>query len=237
MVWYEVEVTRVVQETPRDRTFVFRVPPAHAERFRFRPGQYVTVTDVVQGKSVRRSYSISSSPNQSGTFDITVRDAGTFGDHFFHFEPGKRLQAMAPRGGFLLEDEPGRELVLTAGGSGVTPYRCYARYLAETSRRDPVTIVHSVREPADLIFREEFEALAKKHAWFRYVPTVTRLPEDASWSGRRGRIDADLIRSLVRDPSKALLYACGPNEFVDCVAGVAAEVGIPETRFRREKWG
>ena len=237
MVWHEVEVTRVVQETPRDRTFVFRVPPAQAHHFRFRPGQYVTVTDVVHEKPVRRSYSISSSPNQVGSFDVTVRDSGLFGDHFYHFTPGKRLQAMAPRGGFVLDVAPGRELLLTAGGSGVTPYRGFARYLAETGHDDPVTVLHSVREPADLVFREEFESVAARHAWFRYVPTVTRLPEGDPWPGRRGRVDAALVRSLLHDPASALLYACGPNAFVDHMIAVAREVGIPLDRCRREKWG
>jgi ferredoxin-NADP reductase len=221
---YPVTLARVVDETPRDRTLVFEVPAAAAASFAFRPGQFVTFREPVDGQPFVRSYSISSAPSQAGTFDITVRNTGRFGEHLFGLKPGTVLQAQPPRGGFVLDAAPGRTLLLCAGGSGVTPYRGFVR-------------LHSVREPAELIFRSEFEATAARHPWFRYVPTVTRLPEGASWSGRRGRLDVALLLSLAPDRASTLVYACGPNELVDGLLALAKAAGFPPENLRREKWG
>ena len=228
---------RVVQETPKDRTLAFRVPAAAAEAFRFRPGQFVTFHDVLDGKPIVRSYSLSSAPAEPGVFEITVRNFGAYGMRLFSLEPGATLEAHAPRGGFVLDVKPGQTLVLTAGGSGVAPYRAFVRALEAAGHRERVTVVHSVREPSELIFRAEFEALAGRRPWFRYVPTVTRAEDDATWRGRRGRVDAALLTSLWTSPASAIVYACGPNAFVDAMLATARDAGLPPDHLRREKWG
>lgn len=228
---------KVVQETPKDRTLVFRVPLDAAPLFAFQPGQHVTFHALDAGRPVARSYSISSAPSQVGTFDTTVRNMGAYGGYLYALPVGSVLEAQAPRGGFLLDATPGRRLLLCAGGSGVTPYRSYLRALVDLGRRDPVALLHSVRTPDELIFREEFERLARAHPWLTYLPTVTRATAESAWDGRRGRIDAALVGSLAPRPSEALLYACGPNEFVDAMVAVARAASLPPENVRREKWG
>lgn len=232
-----VTLEKVVQETPKDRTLVFRVPPDAEQLFAFQPGQYVTFHALHDGRSVARSYSLSSAPTQVGTFDITVRDMGAYGTYLYGLPLGSVLEAQPPRGGFVLDATPGRRLLLCAGGSGVAPYRGYVRTLVEAGRREPVALLHSVREPAELIFRAEFELMARAHPWLTYLPSVTRAPPESAWDGRRGRIDAALVASLAPHPALALLYACGPNEFVDGMLAVARAAGLPPENVRREKWG
>jgi glycine betaine catabolism B len=236
-VTHPARLVRVVDETPKDRTLVFELPPEAHAAFAFEPGQYVTFRDVLDDKPVVRSYSISSAPSQRGSFDITVRNVGRYGERLFALPVGAVLAAQPPRGGFVLDTAPGRTLLLCAGGSGVTPYRGFLRTLIERRHADPVAVLHSVREPGELIFRAEFEAAARAHPWFRYVPTVTRLPDGVPWTGRRGRLDVALLDSLAPDRSRALVYACGPNELVDGLLALAREAGFPPENLRREKWG
>lgn len=239
---YPLQLERVVQETPKDRTLVFRVPTSARDAFRFQPGQFVTFHGEIGGRPVARSYSLSSAPEQVGTLDITVRDAGAYGAYLYALPVGQVLEAQPPRGGFTLDSTPGRRLLLSAGGSGVTPYRGFVRHLVAHGRVDPVALLHSARVPEELVFRAEFEATARAHPWLTYLPTVTR-PEAADpggaagWTGRVGRIDANLVASLAPRPSEALLYACGPNEFVDAMVALARAAGLPPENVRREKWG
>lgn len=234
---YPARLVRVVDETPKDRTLVFALPAEAHAAFDFQPGQYVTFRDTLDGKPVVRSYSISSAPSQRGSFDVTVRNVGRYGERLYALPVGSVLDAQPPRGGFVLDVAPGRTLLLCAGGSGVTPYRGFLRTLIERRHTDLVAVLHSVREPAELIFRAEFEAAARAHAWLRYVPSVTRLPEGAAWTGRRGRLDVKLLSDLAPDRSRALVYACGPNELVDGLLALAKEAGFPPENLRREKWG
>jgi ferredoxin-NADP reductase len=233
--WHPVVVAEVVQETPRDRTFLFPIPAGAEESFRFRPGQFITLRDPSWDERTQRAYSISTSPNQRESLGITVRDMGRTGEHVYHLAAGTRLQMIPPRGAFVLDVPPDDALVLLGGGSGVAPYRGFVRYLRETGATGPVVVVSSAREPSELVFDGEFRRTAEESPWFRYVPTVTRAAEGSAWSGRRGRVDIDLLRSVLADPQRSVVYACGPNAFVDAMTALCASLGV--SKVRREKWG
>lgn len=236
---FDLVVREVTQETPQDRTFVLAVPAGAAEAFRFVPGQFVTITDPADEVTPprRRAYSISSSPLEIGRVEVTVRDMGSFGDRFFHFEPGKVVSVIPPRGRFTLDTVVTDDLVLTGGGSGVAPYRGFVRYLRAKGHARPVTVVYSARLPSDLVFDAEFRRHGAECPWFRYVPTVTRLEPATPFDGLRGRMSSEMARSLVRDPATTTWYACGPNAFVDASLAIAEALGIPAEKRRKEKWG
>jgi ferredoxin-NADP reductase len=233
---FVLEVARVVQETPRDRTVVLRVPPEHRAAFRFVPGQFVVLRDPAWEERLQRPYSISSAPSDEGEIAVTVRDAGRFGDHLYSCEPGRRLEVMRPRGLFVLALPPGFDLVLAGGGAGVTPFRSFLRHLRHEGHRDRVVLLSSARVPEDLVFDAELRALEREAPWFRYLPTVTR-PEGDAWSGHRGRVDEALLAEAVPRPTRTAFYACGPNEFVDAMERLATAHGIPKPMVHRERWG
>jgi phenol hydroxylase P5 protein len=235
-------LSAVRDETPLDRTFRLPVPAGAEDAFRFLPGQFVTVSD--PDDDVRpprkRAYSISSSPKEAGPagfVEITVRDMGEFGSRFYRFPVGKRLDVLSPRGKFTLDVGGTDDLLLLAGGSGVTPFRSFVRCLSAAGATRLTTLAYSAQVPGQLLFDADFRALAARHPWFRYVPTVTRLAPDADCGGRRGRIDLALVRSLVRDPARTLAYACGPVAFVTGALDLAREAGVAAERTRREVWG
>lgn len=236
MEWIEIEVDRVVEETPVDRRFTLRVPAEHAAAFAFVPGQFVTVRDPDHIESGQRAYSICSAPDGAGRLDVTVRDMGEFGHDFFGYEVGKKLLARPPQGRFVLANGPEDDIVMVSGGSGITPFRSYVGYL-RSHPPSAATLVQSSRTAEHLTFREEFEACAEACDWFTYIPTVTRAPDGDPWEGRRGRIDEPLLRTIIRDPARTLFHACGPGVFVKDMLATAAAIGIAKERCRKEQWG
>jgi glycine betaine catabolism B len=234
-----VAIERVVQETPTDRTFVLPVPKGAEAEFRFAPGQFVTVIDPDDSATPprKKAYSISSSPEDAGRIEVTVRDMGDFGHRFYGFAPGKVLRVIPPRGKFTLPPVVKDDLLFLAGGSGVTPFRGFVRSLRARLHERPVTLVTSARVPADLVFDAEMRRHARETTWFRYVPTVTRLDPSVPFAGRRGRVDAAMLRSLLRRPAETTVYACGPDPFVDAALAAAAEAGVPAAKTHKEKWG
>jgi len=236
MEWIDTHIARVVQETPQDRSFLLAVPPGREDLLDFSPGQFLLVMDPASAEPVRRAYSISSAPREGAAFRVTVRDMGRFGHSFYDFPVGKPLRLQPPQGKFLLADDAD-DLVLAAGGSGVTPFRCFVVHRAQTGRTTPVTLVQSAQQAGDLIFRDLFERLAREHPWFRYVPTVTRAAAEDPWPGRRGRIDEGCLREVLRDPGRTWFYACGPGVFVRGMLDAAQGIGVPKERCRKEQWG
>ena len=236
---HAIPIAEVVQETPSDRTFVFPVPKGAEEAFRFVPGQFVTVIDPEDPKQPPRKkpYSISSSPGDKGRIEVTVRNMGEFGSRFYDFPRGKVLRVIPPRGKFTLDPLVTDDLLLLAGGSGVTPFRGFVRALRARLHERPVTLLYSARVPEDFIFDEEFRRHSRETTWFRYVPTATRLADGVAFRGRRGRISPELLRDTIRDVHTTTVYACGPDAFVDAALVLATEAGIPASKQRKEKWG
>ncbi len=236
MEWRDSQIVRVVDETPLDRTLFLEVPAGCDHWLDFRPGQFVVMSDPEAATPVRRAYSLSSAPREHAHLCITVRRMGGFGCVLHGFGPGKGIRLEPPQGRFVLAEDDA-PLLLCAGGSGITPFRSFVVHLARQGRRAPVGLLQSAQQPEELLFHPLFEALTREAPWLAYEPTVTRAAPEHPWPGRRGRIDADRIRARLGDPAATWFYACGPGAFVREMLELAAALGVPRERCRKEQWG
>jgi ferredoxin-NADP reductase len=203
----------------------------------FKTGQFVTCYWPDE-PGYKRAYSLSSCALDRGFYEFTVRRDGKMGTRLVDWiKPDQRLMVLPPAGRFLPVYEPGAHLVCIAGGSGVTPFRGFVREATWRKLETRITVLYSVRTSKDIIFNDEFRALERENPHFKFHVTCTRLSEGDTWSGRRGRINASLVKAHAGDLNGAFLYACGPNALVEFAEGVAFELGVPKDRMRTEKWG
>ena len=121
---YRLRVARVIPETAEACSIEFEVDSADADRFGYRPGQFLTVRiPSDRCGSVARCYSLSSSPHTDGRPKVTVkRTADGYGSNWLcdQIAAGDELDALPPAGVFTprsLDDD----LLLLAAGSGITP--------------------------------------------------------------------------------------------------------------------
>jgi ferredoxin-NADP reductase len=125
-----------------------------------------------------------------------------------------------------------------AGGSGVTPFRGFVREATEKNLDTRITILYTVRTTSDIIFAEEFRALEARNPRFKFVVTCTRLTPEDPWTGRRGRITPEWVKSFVDDAANTVFYACGTNDMVNSVEHlVLHDLGLPKEQMKLEKWG
>lgn len=235
---YLLPIRQRRDETAIDRTLSFAIPPGAEDAFRYLPGAFLTISDPADEVRPprKRAYSLCSSPTDAGLLETTVRDMGEFGARLFRLEPGKLLDVIPPRGKFTLEAGEDDVLMLAAG-SGVTPFRSFVRFGAATTPSRRATLVASAKVPDELVFDAEFRSTAAAHPTLRYVPTVTRWADTRPFDGRRGRIDEAVVRSLVRDPMRTWVYACGAPAFVESALAMATAAGVPPERRKKEVWG
>jgi len=236
----ECIISKVTRETHDVRTL--RVDWPSGVDYVFKTGQFITIY-LPEDPKTKRAYSLSSCELDRGFFDITIKRAGNFGTRIHDAaREGLKVMVIPPVGKFLLPNDPVKDLICIAGGSGVTPFRGYVRYCNAKRPQTRVTILYSIRVPSDIIFNDEFNRLAAANPNIQFKVTCTRAtPEKGftgEWNGRHGRIDSTWIREQIRDQTNTVFYACGPNELVESTEHlVINDLAVPKAQMRTEKWG
>jgi CDP-4-dehydro-6-deoxyglucose reductase len=216
---------------PEVRHFVFEVP--EVEKFTFVPGQFVSMNQVINEKKITRAYSIASAPSETNRFELClnlVRE-GLLSPRLFEMQPGDTIEIRPPLGMFVLRNPP-RDTVLIATGTGIAPFRSILRAkLNETSQA--FTLIFGVRHESHLMYRDEFEEMARQYPHFRFLPTLSRPP--ASWSGRSGHVQAH-INEAIGDRRDVDVFLCGLKLMVDDVRNILKEMGFERKQILFEKY-
>ena len=232
----EMTVESVTMELPDTKTIHLKWPEGFDPDFK--TGQFITVY-WPDSPAYKRAYSLSSCALDRGFFEVTVKRDGKMGTRIVDWaKPGDKLFVIPPVGKFLPVFEPDKHLICIAGGSGVTPFRAFAREAAQRQLETKLTVLYSVRTTNDIIFNEEFHQLQLDNPNFNFYVTCTRLHPADPWTGRRGRMDAAWIKEHVHDLANTVFYACGPNELVEFTEHlVLTDLGVPKAQMKTEKWG
>ena len=215
---------------PATRHFEFEVQGL--DELRFKPGQFVSVKHVVDGREITRAYSIASQPG-GNHFALCLNriENGLVSKYLFELEPGAEIEMGGALGYFTLRN-PQRDALFVATGTGVAPFRSMLlQHLPEVERK--ITLLMGCRFPRGLMYREELDQLAQDHPHFSFAPTVTR--PDESWRGRAGRVQAHLDEVL-DDRRDIDVYICGLKEMVDDVRSRLKQKGFDRKQIIYEKY-
>ncbi|BCJ41235.1 3-ketosteroid-9-alpha-monooxygenase, ferredoxin reductase component [Actinoplanes ianthinogenes] len=222
---HRLRVTEVIAETADACSLVLAVPPELAETFAYRPGQYVTV--LVEG--VARCYSLASSPHTDKDLKITikrVRDGQASNWICDHVRPGAMLDLLPPAGEFVpasLDDD----LLLLAGGSGITPVMAIVKSVLAHGR-GRLTLVYANRDTASIIFAAELADLVARHG--------ERLTVTHWLDSERGAPTPAALAALVTGERDRTAYVCGPDPFVAIARDALHRAGVPRDRVRIERF-
>jgi ferredoxin--NADP+ reductase len=223
-----------------DSLFSFRT--TRDPSLRFSSGQFVMVGLEVDGKPLLRAYSIASPAwhEELEFYSIKVPD-GPLTSRLQKIKVGDQvLIGRKPTGTLVLDGlKPGKRLYMLGTGTGLAPWLSLARDPEVYERFDEAIVTHTVRNVADLNYRELFEEdLAKDEILsevigdkLRYYPTVTREPFKT-----QGRI-TDLIASgklfedlgvPPLDPAVDRLMLCGGPSVLADLKTMLIERGFEE---------
>ncbi len=232
----EMEIDQVTMELPDTKTLRLRWPEEY--KVDFKTGQFITLY-WPDSPRYKRAYSLSSCALDEGFFEVTIKRDGKMGTRIVDWAAeGDKLFVIPPVGRFLPVFQPEKHLICIAGGSGVTPFRGFAREASLRQLETKITILYSVRTTDDIIFNHEFRDLEQRNPHFKFMVTCTRLSEDDPWPGRRGRIHADWVKEQISDIDNTVFYACGPTALVENAEQlVLNELKCPKDQLKLEKWG
>ena len=231
-------VTRIIEikdETPTVKSFKVELPDGISS---FYPGQFFMVSfpDNPEIKTAR-AYSISSSPMQESYLEIALNKVGPFTTEMFKLKEGDLLKFKGPYGKFYFSDEIKNDLVLIAGGTGITPLISILRYCTDKELQNRITFFYSVRNPEEIIFHEDIKKLKGQNPNLKYYITITRPEERHEWEGRKGRIDFDLLKDEIQNPEQKVYFICGSKEFVESIISMLSQLGVGKGQIRTDVWG
>ncbi len=205
----------------------------------FQAGQYINIFVDIDGIRTSRPYSISSQPNQTGYYELTVRRVpdGFVSSYLLDdVKVGDQFQSTAPAGQFHYNSLfHGDNLVFLAGGSGITPFMSMIRELTDKDIKRKVHLIYGSRVEDDIVFKDELAERAKGHPNLTITTVISEPP--AGYNGVTGFITADLIKELVGDTSDKTFYVCGPEVMYTFVLAELEKLGISKRRVRVEVFG
>ncbi|MEV7890864.1 FAD-dependent oxidoreductase [Streptomyces sp. NPDC002817] len=213
--------------TPTVRRIRFEPLDGGAMPFSFAAGQYMKVELPVAVEPIERSYSICSSPGESGFVEIAVKhEPDGLGSGFLHeeVEVGSAVRVSGPHGEFTWE--PGAvadTLLLIAGGVGITPLMSVLLAAADAGHSGRIVLLASYRTEDEALFGPEIEALR-----FR----LQGLEVSVFATDRQRRIGFDEL--LPHAGPTTRVHLCGPAPMMQDLIGCLAELGVPREAVHTE---
>jgi predicted ferric reductase len=198
------------------------------------PGQFAWLKFHGRAYSlVEHPFSISSGGGPARELHVTIRASGDTTRELQTISPGTAVLLDGPHGG--VHAPPGtRGWLLLAGGIGITPAMSIIRTHAGDPSPPPMQLVYGVRDWHDATFHEELGELAQRGVVDLHV-VASRPP--ATWTGRRGRIDARVLAELL-PPDRATrgVLVCGPASFTDDMVEALVALGVPANHIHAERF-
>jgi predicted ferric reductase len=218
------------------RTWTVELEPVAGSPLRFRAGQFAFVTLQESPFSLEQHpFSIASSAARPDRLEFLVKELGDYTGTIGSTPVGQTAYVDGPYGSLQLPEGPDANILMVAGGIGISPILSMLRTLRDTGERPRVVVVYAADRAEDLVCGSELDELGQ--VLDLEIVRVLREP-DASWSGRRGVIDTDLIEGLLpaEDASNWHVVMCGPPPMMDVVEGAARNRGVPTRQIHSERF-
>lgn len=193
------------------------------------PGQHYDVRlTAPDGYRAQRSYSIASSPLDEGEIELTIDllEDGEVSPYFHEVVvEGDEVEVRGPFASYFVwrGESP---VLLVGGGSGVVPLMAMMRHRRRSMPELQMKLIYSARTAEELIYTDELDS--------DVLVTLTR-EASGSWSGRRGRIDVELIAQAASEAR--IVFVCGSDGFVEAASRLALDAGFDPHTIRTERFG
>jgi ring-1,2-phenylacetyl-CoA epoxidase subunit PaaE len=241
--YFDLTVKNIIQETKDAISIVFEQPTS--AKINYKSGQFLTLITTVQGKEVRRAYSLCSSPFVDEDLAVSVKrvDKGLLSNWLpDNLKVGAKLRVMEPMGQFTTEfkKENKRHLILFAGGSGITPMMSIIKSLLNQEPDSICSLVYCNRDIDSIIFKSEFD---KFQTTYEGRLHVIHILDNApmNWQGYSGLLNKEMLTKLFeRVPNwgleKTTYLMCGPEGMMKNVDALLAEHQIPTSKIFKESF-
>lgn len=207
-------------------SFWFETTPSYLRQYK--PGQYLNVRYVFNGKTEIRSYSISGTEGFNVRIGVKKVNDGLVSNFLIdEIGVGNELEISFPEGRFVLP-ESARKLIFIAGGSGITPVLAQLNTFLERGISAELFLVN--RSETEAMYLDEIRDLAERY------PEKLCLME--YFSSEKGRCNAETIQNWLKENLSRLqvdlVSICGPEGLMKEVEKAFSVFGFGSHKILKE---
>ena len=197
--------------SPGVRSYLFEPD----DDFPYTAGQYVFCSFNFNGKKYQKHFTVSNSPTRPGLEISTVVTRTNFKTALDSLEPGQEIKIRGGHGDFTLESMRQEKVCFIQEGIGITPVRSMMQYVMDSGSDLDAKLFYASPGPGGILFREEIEGAESYIPGFRVIHTLTGSTDNTyeNWRGRRGPVNADMIRENCPDYEDRHFYISGSAAF------------------------
>jgi ferredoxin-NADP reductase len=219
---HDLRVAQVIEEGSNIVSIVMK--GRNLDKLKASGGQFFSWRFLVPGQWwIAHPYSLSAAPTPT-ELRVSVKDLGDASSQVRNLKIGTKVFFEGPFGVFTaMKATKGLgHAVLIGGGVGITPLRALIEEFDESVQVD---VLFRTRSEEELIFKSEFENLAKHRGANVHYLVGTR---------KQHPMNARHIMKYVPNFQYSDVYVCGPSKLVEAVRDAAEACGIPAERFHAE---
>jgi ferredoxin-NADP reductase len=228
-------ISRVVLESANVVTLTIATPEPFPRWF---AGQFLRIS-IRQGEgwSEEHTFTISSAPGDE--VQISVKAVGKFTIPLLTILPGTEVRIRGPYGTFCKGIEERPEIVMIAGGIGITPFLSILKHFDRIHYAGNIVLFWANNRVKDIIRAKEIAGYTTTlnlnivHALWHDDPEVATYPALPNEIFTQGLLTSDIFLQHTRI-DKAAIFVCGPPPMIDNVSGTLNTMGIDKSRIFTE---
>jgi len=208
----------------------------------FKPGQFLHLAldpyDPAGGFwPESRVFSIATTPYDSdiaiayavkGLFTMRMRE---------ELAVGKEVWVRLPYGHFSLVTAPDEEVILVAGGTGITPYISFISNELHSPSGVSLKLLYGVRKPELFLFRDILSKTLSRLDKFQLLAfSEDGRNHDMQFPIGKGGLSLDKVWQAAVDPLHATFYLAGPVAMINAFKEGLSGKGVKPDKIRIDEW-
>lgn len=230
----QLKIEAIKWETHDTATFFFS--EISGRKVSYKAGQFISLVFTHHNEEIRRSYSLSSSPDEELPAITVKRITNGEISRFMlsKLKPGDIISAVEPAGRFTINDFTSpKDIFLFAAGSGITPIFAQLKYALARAGSSRFILISSDQNHSSVLFKEQLDALA--HANPERLKIIRLLSSEGNRLNNLA-VEQLVMQNLYSDLNKAEFYLCGPFAYMRMVRLTLLAIGIEQARIRKENF-
>jgi len=242
--FHPLTIERIESETKDSVRIALSVPKEFKSEYGFLAGQHLPFQITVDGRKLRRTYSICSAQGELPLeIGVRVQPGGQFSEFAANeLAVGDTIEAMPPSGRFHVELDAAnaRDYVGFAAGSGITPILSMIKSILVQEPNSRFILFYGNRKQSTTMFIEDLYALKNLYPE-RLQLNFVFSQEEQEFETMVGRLDSDKVRELYSHFGAGLrasdCFVCGPDSMIQEVTEALIDLGMDEAHVHSERFG